>query len=59
VIADAGSQFESFSDKLKVWICETHCTEAQLKDYAETREDLAHLTAYRGSIDSLVDLAQG
>jgi hypothetical protein len=53
---NTGSEFEFFCAALNEWICETHCTEVQMPDYADTRDHLAELIHWKGDPKALIEI---
>lgn len=51
---DAASEFEWHCPILSETICETHCEEAQLGEYKETRDKMARAVSHFGDSDDLL-----
>lgn len=52
------SEFEWPCLILEDWICETHCTEAQLPSYRDTRRRLAEQIGWAGGADELLGICK-
>jgi hypothetical protein len=51
---NTGSEYEWPCLILKDWICETHCTEVQMLNYADTRKMIAEQIGWGKSPDLLI-----
>src|SRR5215210_1042376 len=53
-----GSLYEWPCLILKDWICETHCTEVQLRSYSDTRRKVAEQVGWKDDPDGLLEICR-
>ena len=53
-----GSEYEWPCLILEDWICETHCTEVQLRSYPDTRKGMAEQVGWQDDPEGLLEICR-